>query len=216
MIWRLTALLITLSSPLFSAECKDQLYKDNRYSVCEVDIATEELRLFLYDDAGEVHGLFSSINADLARDGIKLELAMNAGMYHEDRSPVGLYIEDGAQAQRIITADGPGNFGLLPNGVFCFGKAYAKVIEARKFAANPPACQYASQSGPMLVIDGALHPRFLLNSSSEYIRNGVGISADGSKAIFAISRDAVTFHDDSSGFGWRPLGPIVGVVTSSE
>ena len=32
----------------------------------------------------------------------------------------------------------------------------------------------ATQSGPMLVIDGKLHPRFEENGASRYIRNGVG------------------------------------------
>jgi uncharacterized protein YigE (DUF2233 family) len=44
---------------------------------------------------------------------------MNAGMFHEDLRPVGLYIEDGAEEMRLVTRDGPGNFGLLPNGVLC-------------------------------------------------------------------------------------------------
>jgi uncharacterized protein YigE (DUF2233 family) len=164
---------------------------------------------------------------------------MNAGMYHADRAPVGLYIENGVELAPIITTDGPGNFGLLPNGVFCIGDAFA-VIEARRFAANPPACRHATQSGPMLVIDGALHPRFLPDSDSFNIRNGVGVRADGT-AVFAISGARVNFHTfarlfrdalgtpnalfldgsisrlyapaldrDDAGF---PMGPIVGLVT---
>ena len=46
----------------------------------------------------------------------------------------------------------------------------------------------------MLVNDGALHPRFLVDSDSVYIRNGVGVSADGKTAYFAISDSRVTFH----------------------
>ena len=47
----------------------------------------------------------------------------------------------------------------------------------------------------MLVIDGALHPRFLVDSDSRYVRNGVGVSPDGQTAWFAISDRAVTFHE---------------------
>ena len=243
-LW-LTALLICISAPLAAAECGEQSYKDNRYVVCDVDLTQEDLRLFLRDDAGDVHGYFSSINSELKKSGEKLGFAMNAGMYHEDRAPVGLYLEEGKQEQRIITSDGPGNFGLLPNGVFCIGKNRADVIEARKFAKRPPKCTYASQSGPMLVVDGKLHPRFLIDSTSRYIRNGVGTSADGTKATFAISRNTVTFHEfgsfyrdvlrtpnalffdgnisrlyapkiGASGLGWSKLGPIVGTVISAE
>ncbi|WP_439143302.1 phosphodiester glycosidase family protein [Planktotalea sp.] len=241
----LCALLICLAAPLAAAECREQTYQDNRFVVCDVDLTSEDLRLFLKDDAGEVLGYFSSVNAQLKQSGEKLSFAMNAGMYHEDRAPVGLYLENGAQEQRIITSDGPGNFGLLPNGVFCIGENRADVIEARKFARRAPECTYASQSGPMLVIDGALHPRFLIDSTSRYIRNGVGTNKDGSIATFVISRNTVTFHEfgsffrdvlntpnalffdgnisrlyapqiGSSGIGWNKLGPIVGTVIPAE
>lgn len=121
---------------------------------------------------------------------------MNAGMYHPDFTPVGLYVSDGAQEHDLVTAGGGGNFGLLPNGVFCAGGARPyRVIESRAFADAGPECRIATQSGPMLVIDGALHPRFLVDSDSRYIRNGVGVSADGQTAWFAISDRAVTFHE---------------------
>jgi len=237
--------LMCLSAPLAAGDCREQTYKDNRYIVCDADLHTDDLRLFLKDDEGEVLGYFSSVNSKLKEAGEKLGFAMNAGMYHEDRAPVGLYLEDGTQEQRLITSAGPGNFGLLPNGVFCIGDKRADVIEARKFAKHAQTCKYASQSGPMLVIDGALHPRFLIDSTSRYIRNGVGTNADGSKATFVISRNTVTFHEfgtffrdvlntpnalffdgnvsrlyapnvGSSGMGWQKLGPIVGTVISAE
>jgi uncharacterized protein YigE (DUF2233 family) len=84
---------------------------------------------------------------------------------------------------------------MLPNGVFCVGHGTAQVIETLTFAAAPPPCRYASQSGPMLVIDGALHPRFLRNSTSRYVRNGVGTTADGSRAVFVISDRPVSLYD---------------------
>lgn len=245
MMLRLSALLICLAGPLLSAECREAEYAGNRYAICEVDLTTETLRLFLKDEEGNVHGHFSSVNSELKQNGEKLGFAMNAGMYHEDRAPVGLYLEDGTQEQRLITSDGPGNFGLLPNGVFCIRKNRADVFESRAFAKQSPNCTYASQSGPMLVINGALHPRFLVDSTSRYIRNGVGVSDNGSKATFVISRNTVTFHEfgtffkdmlktpnalffdgnisrlyapqiKSSGAGWQKMGPIVGTVIPAE
>ncbi|WIY27025.1 phosphodiester glycosidase family protein [Parasedimentitalea psychrophila] len=195
MIRALLVLLAALSAaPLAALDCTDITYDGNRYTICEVDAAREQLRLFLRDDQGKVYGQFAAIDAALAQDGQKLAFATNAGMYHANRAPVGLYIEDQQQQMRLIPNAGPGNFGLLPNGVFCMRPGRADVYESLTYRDAGINCTHATQSGPMLVIDGALHPRFLVDSTSYYIRNGVGTSADGKRVVFAISRNAVTFH----------------------
>lgn len=181
-------------------QCRNLEHAGNRYAVCNVDVASADLRLFLRDDSGAVLGQFSTIDSALAAEGRKLSFAMNAGMYHSDRAPVGLYVENGKEEMRVVSDPGPGNFGLLPNGVFCIGPERADVFETLAFVDTAPECQHATQSGPMLVIDGELHPRFLIDSTSRYIRNGVGTSADGSRAVFAISRNSVTFHEFGSFF----------------
>ncbi|WP_065333625.1 phosphodiester glycosidase family protein [Tritonibacter mobilis] len=183
-----------------AVECRDESYQGNRYSLCEVDASREELRLFLRDDTGAVMGHFSTIEDRLTAEGKTLSFATNAGMYHTDRSPVGLYLEDGNEEMRLVTNPGPGNFGLVPNGVFCLRDGRADVIETLAFEASATTCKSATQSGPMLVIDGALHPKFLQDSDSRYIRNGVGTSADGRRVVFAISRNTVNFYDFASLF----------------
>ena len=85
-------------------------------------------------------------------------------------------------------------------GVFCINDDGAQIYETRAYLDASPVCRDATQSGPMLVIDGALHPRFLPDSTSRYVRNGVGTSADGRTAVFAISNEAVTFHQFGSLF----------------
>ncbi len=160
--------------------------------VCTVT-AGADVRLWLRDGSGHPYGQFDAIR-DALPEGERLVFAMNAGMYHLDRSPVGLHVENGQEITPIVTAAGPGNFGMRPNGVFCVSDRFA-VIESRAFTKAPPDCRYASQSGPMLVIDGDLHPRFLPDSRSRYIRNGVGVSKDGKTAYFAISDRPVTFYD---------------------
>lgn len=186
--------------PAWAVTCENIDHDGTGYAVCTVDLATEELRLFLYDGSGAPYGQFGAVERALREDGETLGFAMNAGMYHNDRAPVGHYVEDGREVMRVIPNAGPGNFGLLPNGVFCIREGRADVIETLRFVAQSPDCTYATQSGPMLVIDGALHPRFLVDSTSRYVRNGVGTSADGKTAVFVISRSSVTFHDFGSLF----------------
>ncbi|MEO9821538.1 MAG: phosphodiester glycosidase family protein [Paracoccaceae bacterium] len=190
----LAALLVFCTQAAQAAECENIEFDDAPYTICTVDLTTEKLRLFLYDEAGDVFGHFSAINQALGKANQRLGFAMNAGMYHDDRAPVGHYVEAGQELMRVIPNAGPGNFGLLPNGVFCLRPGRADVFETLHFVEAAPSCDYATQSGPMLVIDGALHPRFLIDSDSRYIRNGVGTSADGKTAIFAISRRPVNFH----------------------
>jgi uncharacterized protein YigE (DUF2233 family) len=191
---RMLALLTALVAPTqIGAQCETVLFDGANFTACEVDMAEADVRLFLRDETGAVFGTFGRVESELP-EGSRLALAMNAGMFHDDRSPVGLYVEDGAQEMRIITSDGPGNFGLLPNGVLCLSPGHAAVIESRRFADAPPDCTYATQSGPMLVIDGALHPRFLPASDSLNIRNGVGVSADGERMWMVISDQPVNFH----------------------
>lgn len=220
--------------------CSTTTFEDLRYTVCEVDAAAETLELFLYGDDGAPLGQFSNINRTLAPDDLHLVFAMNAGMYHDNRAPVGHYKEDGQEIMRVIESPGPGNFGLLPNGVFCIQEGRADVFETSAFLQAAPACRDATQSGPMLVIDGDLHPRFLEDGTSKFIRNGVGTSPDGQRVVFVISEEPVNFHSfgllfrdhlelpnalyfdgkvsrlyapalNRSDFGFS-LGPIVGVV----
>ena len=190
---RLLAFLafLSLASAAHATTCRDMTFEATSFSVCEAR-SSDDLRLFLNGPTG-AYGGFAALQADLQAKGQTLAFAMNAGMYQPDLTPVGLYIEDGRELAPIITADGPGNFGLLPNGVFCIGAKGFSVTDSRAFKAKPPACRYATQSGPMLVIAGALHPLFKPGSDSLNIRNGVGVSADGQTAVFAIANSPVNF-----------------------
>lgn len=191
MLFRLLLAAIFVPQVGLAAVCKDTEFEGISLTICEARIG-DDLRLFHSDSTG-VLGSFAAINEGLEREAKTLGFAMNAGMYHPDRSPVGLYVENGREESGIVTRDGPGNFGLLPNGVFCIAESF-RILESRSYAKNPANCRFATQSGPMLVIKGKLHPRFLPGSTSEYIRNGVGVTKDGTKAIFAISNERINFH----------------------
>lgn len=229
-----------LAEAALAVDCTSVSFKETQFTICEVDATQDKLELFLRDESGKILGQFSSVNRLLQETGQELSFAMNAGMYHEDRAPVGHYKENGIEVMRVIPNAGPGNFGLLPNGVLCLRLNRADVFETLTYLEKSPDCIDATQSGPMLVIDGALHPRFLKGSTSTFVRNGVGTSADGKRAVFAISDEPVNFYNfgllfrdylklpnalyldgnisrlyapaiGRSDFGFA-LGPIIGVV----
>ncbi len=195
----LALILLCLLPSLAAAECEDISYKSNSYTICRVQIG-DDLRLWHSDQAGALYGGFYNILDDLKASGQTLGFAMNAGMYHQNRAPVGLFVENGQRRAPLADGGTFGNFGLKPNGVFCFDETRFAVIETRAFDRKKPHCDYATQSGPMLVIDNKLHHRFLRHSDSRYIRNGVGVRKDGKEAIFAISNNPVNFHDFGSLF----------------
>ncbi|MEM9970195.1 MAG: phosphodiester glycosidase family protein [Pseudomonadota bacterium] len=189
-IWIATSLL---AAPALGAGCEALRFEDTPFTVCRADPAADDIRLMLDDPSGTRVGTFARAEALMAAEGRTIAFAMNAGMYHPDRRPVGLYIEAGREVTGVVTREGPGNFGLLPNGVLCIADGAARIVETRAFAAAPPECTFATQSGPMLVIDGALHPRFLPRSTSRFVRNGVGVTEDGT-LVAVISDAPVNFH----------------------
>ncbi|WP_299816729.1 phosphodiester glycosidase family protein [uncultured Jannaschia sp.] len=188
----LLCLALTMVAAGTARACESVTHRDRAFTICTVDLARQAISLHLLGPDGAPLGEFAALERAMDRP---VTLAMNGGMYHPDRSPVGLYVEDGQQATDLVTRAGPGNFGMLPNGVFCIRDDRADVIETGAFAADPPACRHATQSGPMLVIDGALHPRFLPRSPSAKRRNGVGASEDGREVHFVASDGLVTFHE---------------------
>jgi uncharacterized protein YigE (DUF2233 family) len=176
--------------PQAASGCRPVTYEDARYTVCRVDLATHDLKLFLNDPDGAPFGSLTRFLGSPAARGVSM--AMNAGMYHADLSPVGLYVQDGRELKRLNRARGPGNFHLKPNGVFYVAGGRADILETDAYAKRRPKPALATQSGPMLVIDGKIHPRFSEEGPSRKYRNGVGVS-DGRSAFFVISDDMVSF-----------------------
>jgi uncharacterized protein YigE (DUF2233 family) len=212
------------------------------YTLCSYDVRSDQLRLFWRNADGTPYGGFDSLASSLKRNGQTLAFAMNGGMYHADSSPVGLYIEEGHQIVPANTRSGAGNFHLKPNGVFYFGHGSAGVMETERFLKAGLKVEYATQSGPMLVISGSIHPKIEATGTSEKIRNGVGVR-DGHIVLFAISDEPVTFYKFASLFRdtlkcpdalfldgsisslyapsinradrWQPMGPIIGVIEAA-
>ena len=220
-----------------SGPCAPVTSEDTTYTVCTIDLDRYELRLFLKASDGLPYGGFDRLKG--APDAAGLAMAMNAGMYAVDLSPVGLYVEGGREVKAANTADGPGNFHLKPNGVFYLAGNQAGILETGAYLRARPRATLATQSGPMLVINGRMHPQITQEGPSRKLRNGVGIRT-GRVVVFAISESPVSFgafarlFRDRLGcrnalfldgsvsslyapalarqdFG-RPLGPIIGAI----
>ncbi|HVL73380.1 MAG TPA: phosphodiester glycosidase family protein [Beijerinckiaceae bacterium] len=182
---------LAFAVPARAEPCAPRTFEGARYTVCTLDLRQYGLRLFWRDAQGEPYGSFGRLPKTV--NGAPLVFAMNAGMYEIDLSPVGLYVEDGRQHKAANTRPGPGNFHLKPNGVFFVEGRTAGVLETGAYLKRKPKADFATQSGPMLVIGGRLHPRFIADSPSEKRRNGVGVR-DRHTVVFAISEGVVNFH----------------------
>lgn len=170
-------------------------FKEQSFDVVRFTPGTAELRLFWKDEAGEPYGSFESLRESLKKEGKQLHFATNAGIFSKNNVPGGLHIEDGKALRDLNLRDGFGNFHMKPNGVFIMGSAGANVVESGQYEQlQGESIQIATQSGPMLVQEGVLHPDFNEGSSNRFIRNGVGVDNKGN-IWFAISNEKVNFFD---------------------
>lgn len=122
----------------------------------------------------------------------------NGGMFHPQGDPVGLFHNDSGQLKGVTTEAGHGNFFMQPNGVFYITKDnQAGVLETQTFVDSiynkETALKMATQSGPMLLINGRFHPKFREQSTSKYIRSGVGVNSQ-QEVIFILSEELVNLH----------------------
>jgi uncharacterized protein YigE (DUF2233 family) len=172
--------------------CRSVEYERSAYTICEVDPRKQTIRLYWKRSDGTPYAYLSALPRALEGEaGIRL-FATNAGMFDPALKPVGLYVEEGRELVHVNTKSGYGNFHMKPNGVFYISVDGAAVAETGAFLKQRPRADLATQSGPMLVINGRVHPRFDRRSTSLKARNGVGVRADG-KIIFAISQGEVSF-----------------------
>lgn len=170
-----------------------------RVTICRVDVRKEKLQLFHRDETGQPFKNFERLTAWLQPRGQKLVFAMNGGMYHADFSAVGLLVSEGKQLSPLNLTNGTGNFFLKPNGIFLVSEAGALVVESSEYPRLRERAIIATQSGPLLVQGGKIHPAFKPDSQNRFIRNGVGIPSRD-VAIFAISEAPVNFHEFATMF----------------
>ena len=168
-----------------------------------VETKSQDLQFYWQDGSAKIFKSILNLKTRLESKHKTLVFAMNGGMFKKDNSPQGLFIQHHKTLTPLDTSSGNGNFYLKPNGVFYITTdKQASISKTADFRANGQI-QFATQSGPMLVIDGQIHSTFKDGSTNLNIRNGVGILPDN-KVVFAMSKTKINFYDFAKYF--RDLG----------
>ena len=194
----LTAILLLAITGTFLVAQKEKC-ADERFLTYVVDAKKQDIKFYWKDDKQENFKSILNLRSWLDNKNQKLLFAMNGGMYKQDNSPQGLFIENQITVTPLDTARGNGNFYLKPNGVFYITTNNIPFICRTTNFTDNGQIKYATQSGPMLVIDGQIHPAFKEGSTNLNIRNGVGILPDD-KIIFAMSKKEINFYDFANYF----------------
>lgn len=179
-------------NPVKSA-CRAERFEGSPFTICRYNPQTHSIALRLkHPDGGPLRS-FARLADALGPAASHIAFAMNAGMYDKWSQPIGLYVERGITEHPLNRKQGPGNFHMQPNGVFWIDTAGPHVATTDAYAAlGKVAATYATQSGPMLLIDGKPNPQFGPDGTSRYIRNGVCVP-DGKQIVFVLSDEPVSF-----------------------
>ena len=176
--------------------CDPIMFEDSPFTHCVAEPGKHSIRMELSpDDTDRPYRSLEALSRELDNEERDLALAVNGGMFNHDGMPIGYYVEDGLRLTVLNQNEGPGNFHLLPNGVF-FGESAEgpwRVWDTQRFAREiEDRPHFATQSGPMLVVNGDLHPALDFDGTSKKTRNAVGVDAAG-RAHFVISEAPVSF-----------------------
>ncbi len=172
--------------------------RDKRYHVVRLE-EPAAIELWTHGKDGRLLQTIDALSHELHSRGRRLLLAMNGGMYEPDHSPVGLAVSFGQQRHELNTEDADGNFYLKPNGVFAVlardDELLPMVVDATLYEDRVQGweVQHATQSGPLLLQGGRLHPRLDPDSTSRVRRNGVGVA--GQTTFWVMSEDRVSFYE---------------------
>ncbi len=178
-----------------SSVCKDAVFEDIALIHCVADPAEHRVEMVLgaKGDGGiRPYRSFAALEKALG-DTESVAFAVNGGMFDEEGQPIGYYVEDSDRLVELNRAQGGGNFHLLPNGIFYGSDGKWNVRTADDFYSNvADRPEFGTQSGPMLVIGGELHPEITQDGPSRYVRNAVGVDSKG-RAHFVMSRAPLSF-----------------------
>jgi len=171
--------------------CKQVTFEDIPLTHCTADPAQHRITMANLGADKQPFGSLAAFAASV--DPTTIAFAVNGGMYGDDLKPIGYYVENGERLAELNRGDGTGNFYMKPNGVFFGTGAKWQVLGSNTFfetVGDRP--EFGTQSGPLLLVDGKLHPEIQDNGPSRAIRNGVGVDAKGA-AHFVISQAPISF-----------------------
>lgn len=179
-------------------DSRELAFEGQNYRVVQLDLQRDKLTMHWREpDSGQPFGGIEPLRQWGEQRGQRLLFATNAGIYDHKFAPLGLYVENGKTLVPLNLAHGnpaSGNFSLLPNGVFAiYPDGHAEVRTTARFKADGKSALWATQSGPMLLIDGKLNDQFIGESSSLKWRSGV-CAKTPTEVVFAVSEAPVNFH----------------------
>ena len=174
--------------------CQPAMFEDSPLTHCVVDPASHTIEMALGPEGGKPWRSFRAMQTTQQSGSAPIVMAMNAGMFDDDGEPIGYYVEEGERAKPVNQAKGPGNFHLLPNGIFYGEPAGPWAVKDTESFVDDVKTRpnFATQSGPMLVIKGEMHPDFDDDGESKKIRNAVGVDLQG-RVHFVISEAPLSF-----------------------
>ena len=183
--------------------------------VARVDLRRARLDLLGQGDSSEVR-TFEEAEAWAAREGRRMVVATNAGIFEPGLVPTGLFVSEGTRHVPLNTRAGAGNFYLEPNGVFSVdAQGRARVRPTRGHSGSPVL---ATQSGPLVLSEGEMHPLFNADSPNRRVRSGVGVDPRNRHVVWlALSAEPVRFHEMATFFrddlGCREALYLDGVIS---
>src|SRR5262245_66449137 len=138
-----------------SQRCRSIEYERNAYTICEVDLRKNTVRLYWKRSDGTPYAYLSALPRTLDGEAGRLLFATNAGMFDSALKPVGLYVERGRGLVHANTMSGYGQFHMEPNGVFCISADRRAGAETRAFLRQRRQADAAAQSAAMAVVRGS-------------------------------------------------------------
>lgn len=191
MLKKVILLVLVISSFLFFQFSKNN---EDDFIAFTSNPKTQSLQLYWKDNNQKLFGSIQHLNQYLVKNNKEVLFITNGGMYKKDQSPQGLFIQNAITKAQIDTSNANGNFYLKPNGVFYLTTSKeAFVVKTEDFKSSK-GIEFATQSGPMLVVDGKIHSAFNKNSTNLNIRNGVGILPNN-KVLFVLSKKEVNLYE---------------------
>ena len=178
-------------SPQVQSACRSIIFENTPLTHCLAVPSRHRIAMDLGPTGGEPYRSLTAFAR--ARDPARIAFAMNAGMFDEEGNPIGYFVENSDRLSELNTNDGEGNFHMNPNGVFYGTGGDWAIRTTQDFLSTVrDRPEFGTQSGPMLVIDGALHPDIQSDGPSKLIRNAVGVDERG-RAHFVISNAPLSF-----------------------